>query len=247
MPRLLILNPNSSETITSTMATLVAHPSPGCELTFMTAPPDAPASINNPQEGMQSAAACMRLFRSDPRKYLCYDGYLICCFSDHPLVYQLRDYFKNMPNPSEVVGIFQCAMSYALTHVGGASKDKAGIITSGNSWKPLLDKAVYELIYGAQDPSKRIDFTRGLPPYFLATEESGVGVLELADPNNYEILTSKIKSLREKGVKYVILGCAGLSNLDGKFKQDFGDMEFIDSVKCGIETLCGYVRFSSKK
>ncbi|VEU20596.1 DEKNAAC101458 [Brettanomyces naardenensis] len=210
----------------------------------MTAPKEAPESINNAEEGLQSAVACMNLFKSDPEKYLSYDGYLICCFSDHPLVYQLREAFESTPNPPIVLGIFQSAVLYVLAQVTGHSKDKACILTSGNSWKPLLDKAVYEMIYGEQDPSKAVDFSSDLPAYFLPTEGSGVGVLELADPHNYETLKSKVRRIRSDGGKYVILGCAGLSSMDGKFKKDFPDMVFIDSVKCGIETLCGYARFA---
>lgn len=244
MSRLLIINPNSSESITRTIASAVKNAPSDCKLTFMTAPPDAPPSINNPEEGMQSANAIMKLFKSDPEKYLGYDGYLVCCFSDHPLIYKLREHFEGQSKRPIVLGIFQAALSYALGFIGGChSNSKACVLTSGNDCRPLIDKSIYEYFCG---PSTAIDnYSTSLPPYFHQTKGAGLGVLELSDPKNFTTLTEKADILRKDGVKYIILGCAGLCCVDVKLKEMFPEITWIDSCKCGIETICAFTRLSS--
>lgn len=244
--KILILNPNSSKSVTRSMIQLVQKPPAGFELVFMTAPKDAPATIDNEIDAEKSAKACMNLFKSNPKKFLCFDGYLICCFSDHPLIYQLRDYFKNLKMNSPVIlGIFQSSITFALSQIGGPKMDKIVIFTSGTSWKPILNNAVYHMLIGQDISSANPDWSKLLPPYFLPTAESGAGVLEISDPSVYKDLTKKIQLLKNEGAKYVILGCAGFSGMDHKFKKDFPDMVFIDTVKCGIDTICAYVRFHS--
>lgn len=246
MKNILILNPNSSNDVTLAMSKLVPHPPSGIRLVFMTAPKDAPSTINNAEDAIKSADACMKLFESDPERYLCFDGYLIGCFSNHPLIYRLRSKFSSKKHQPVVLGILQTSVLYAVSQVGGPNVDrqKIVILTSGNSWKPILDKAVHDTLCGPDSSGNDSDYSKRLPTFFMPTEETGMGVLELARPEGYKKLVRQINGLKNKGAKFIILGCAGFSGMDHKFRRDVPGVVFIDTVKCGIETLCSYVRFN---
>ena len=74
---LLVINPNSTESLTDGLREVLVPP-PGTELTFYTAPSNAPPSINDWTTGVQSGAAC---FADIQGKGLIdkYDGFLVCC------------------------------------------------------------------------------------------------------------------------------------------------------------------------
>ncbi|KAK9459073.1 protein DCG1 [Lipomyces oligophaga] len=226
--------------MTQSLTSLIS-PQPGIEIDYFTAPPTAPPSINNSEEGLRSCQECMKKLDSNPEAYLKYDGYLVACYSDHPLIYELRNKSDIISNKAQIMGIFQASVLYALN---SASEDrKIAILTSGKAWERILDEAIYKFFNGRGVIDQ--EATIKLPSFFLPTLSAGVDVLKLAEPVNYEILKARIRSMAEKKASVILLGCAGLATLDGKFSADFPDLTFVDSVKAGIELLSAHVKFAS--
>ena len=219
--KLLIINPNSSQSVTDNLKSLLPVP-PATELEFYTGPPDAPPEIDGPETSKKSTEVCL----PDLLKHYVddYSGYLVCCYSDHPLIYELR---KHTAKP--VLGIFQASVTYALTQ----SPDKFDILTSTSSWEKILDDAVYHLFGGAN------------VPLFTGTVASNVEVLKLGDPKYFKKLVERARICVDSGAKTVLLGCAGLSGLEAKLEAEFDGVKFIDSVKIGAELLNSLVRFNS--
>lgn len=216
---LLIVNPNSSQSVTDNLKQLLPAP-PSTKLSFYTGPASAPPEIDGPETSRQSTEACLPDLLAH---YVVngYDGYLICCYSDHPLIYELR---KHTDKP--VMGIFQASVTYAMTK----SPEKFGILTSTSSWEKILDEAVE-------------DFFGVKIPLFTGTVASNVEVLKLGDPKYFNELVTKARICVDAGAKTILLGCAGLSGLEDKLQAEFDGVRFIDSVKIGSELLNSLVRF----
>ncbi|KAJ7630702.1 Asp/Glu/hydantoin racemase [Roridomyces roridus] len=121
---ILVINPNSTQSVTDGLIEVIRSP-PGTKLAFYTGPPDAPPSIDDAATSTLSSTACMRDIRE--RGMLDqYDGFLVSCFSDHPLTHALREV-----TDKPVLGIFQASLAHALL-----CGNKFGILTDG-SWVRL--------------------------------------------------------------------------------------------------------------
>jgi Asp/Glu/hydantoin racemase len=219
--KFLIVNPNSSESVTENLQQLLPTP-PSTELTFYTGPPEAPPEIDGPETSKKSTEACLPDLLKNYVDH--YDGYLICCYSDHPLIYELRNHTEK-----PVLGIFQASVIYAMSK----SPSKFGILTSTSSWESILDTAVADFFGSVKIP------------LFTGTVASNINVLKLGDPKYFKKLVEKAQICVEAGSKTVLLGCAGLSGLEGKLEAEFQGVRFIDSVKIGSELLNSLVRFDT--
>lgn len=234
MVSILVVNPNSTEAMTRSLQSEIESldlPS-SFHIDYYTGPATtSPPSINNQADAECSSRACIEDFNSKQSKiYDSYDGFLVACYSDHPLVNELR---KRICRPGVVVmGIFQASMLYAMNFASEASK--AAILTSGREWEPLLDSAITKFCAGNPDhfPTTK----------FIPTLASGISVLDLHKPENYPYLKQCIQRLVENEAGIVLLGCAGLSSLSHKMKSDFPQLKFVDSVKVGIRLLIAYIQ-----
>lgn len=219
---ILIINPNSSKSVSDNLQSLLSPP-PGVTFTFYTAPPDAPEEIDGEETSKKSTEVVLKDLKENRSKLLePFNGFLICCYSDHPLVYALRDL-----TGKSVLGIFQASITYSLAK----SPSKFGILTSTSSWEPLLDHATNKFFGGAN------------VPLFVGTIATNVNVLGLNDPKNFKKVTDKAQLLKDRGASIILLGCAGLSGLESKLEAVVTDVLFIDSVKIGAELLNALLRF----
>lgn len=221
---LLIVNPNSSVSMTENLERILPTP-PECELSFFTGPPEAPREIDGAETAHQSARAC---FPGVQKLLGAVDGVLVCCYSDHPLIYMLR---KETSKP--VLGIFQASLSYATAQ----SPSRYGILTSTSSWEPLLDASVQDFFGGVTSP------------LFTGTVAANINVLKLNEPEYFDQLVQRAAIVvRDHDSQVVLLGCAGLSGLEKKLEARFADrnVRFIDSVKFGAEMLNTLVRFDTE-
>lgn len=248
MPSILIINPNSSASITENLATII-KPVPGVSYTFFTGPSHqahtglstttihndisiykytpnpsdltAPAMIDNSTTSVISAAACLAQLQPLLERH---DAFLVACFSDHPLVNLLRE---ALPVHKPVVGIFQASVLAALS-IG----TKFAIVTTAKIWERLLDQAVLNLL--------------GSTFHYAGTFSTGLSVLEIHDlpmPVVTQKLVQKAREAVDAGATSLILGCAGLSGLDKAIRKEVGkEIVIIDSVICGVEALNGIVR-----
>lgn len=215
-PRLLLVNPNSTSSMTAELARLYSS-IPHITLSFLDGSdvPGCPPAIENQTHSVISAALLLPLvltrLADSP-----VDGILVCCFSDHPLVPVLRE---NVGVP--VMGIFHASLQAA------AMLDrKFGIVTTAMAWQPILTASVAAA--GARDSSAGV----------MAT---GLGVLELESRPQDEVL-EKIEqctsTLINRGATCIILGCAGMAPLEKLLKDILpSEIKAVDGVRYGIHLL----------
>ena len=230
--KILVINPNSTKEMTKSIEFEIntLHISQCVEIDYYTGPTHtrkaAPPSINNNEDAEQSTQACLQDFQENP-KYLEYDGYLIACYSDHPLVYQLP---KLLSSQRVVMGIFQASMLYSMHYA--TSGCKTAILTSSIAWEKLLDDAIIKYC-GNVDVFPDARFNHSLA--------CNIPVLELHHEKHFPVIQNKITQLQNNNVGIILLGCAGLSCLHQKMKRFAPNIKFVDSVKVGIKLLIAYV------
>lgn len=225
---ILIINPNSSVGVTNNLKDILIKP-PQVQFEFYTAPPEAPKEINGNETSILSEKVVIPdlLEKGTIDKH---DGFLVCCYSDHPLIHSLG---KHTHKP--ILGIMQATLLYALLT---PSVSRLFILTSVNEWEPLLDKAITDFVGASEFPTKKFQKTKGLD----------VSVLSLSDPEEYSKISTRVKDILNKeyahdNINCVLLGCAGMAGLDEKLNESFPEVQFIDSVKVGVEFLTGLIRF----
>lgn len=232
--KILVVNPNSSQSITDGIkASLQDQKIP---IEFMTGPPASPAAINNEDEARLSAEACLpaileRMSQPDPPSAV-----LVACYSDHPLVTQLR---KEVAQPFHVLGIFEASITGALNVIKPG--EKFGIVTTGKDWEPILTDGVFEYFESAEEAE---------PDSFAGVIGTGIGVLELHDGDAENVQTLMAQAARDlvsKQATAICLGCAGMSGLQKTVEDAVNEegakkqVAVIDGVKHGIEQLASLI------
>ncbi|PVG02462.1 hypothetical protein CPB86DRAFT_580306 [Serendipita vermifera] len=233
-PLILVVNPNSSQSITDAIASSLNDV--GNSLEFMTGPSSSPASINDEEDALQSAQACLPIILERMNQENAPSGVLVACYSDHPLVDMLK---KDVTRPGfHTLDIFEASIKAAVKSI--KPSEKFGVVTTGKAWEPLLtDGALRMLSEGGDDVE---------PDSFAGVVGTGLGVLELhnGDSSNVQTLMAQAaKDLVSKGAAAICLGCAGMSGLeaivDSAVNTDDSakKVKVIDGVKAGIEILRG--------
>lgn len=216
---ILVINPNSSVSVTETIREAIG-PRSDIDLGYYTAPPTAPKEINGDETAAQSEAAVLEDLKKNSALVDGFEVFLVCCFSDHPLVYSLP---RLTGKPA--VGMMQATLAYTILT---ATIEKLIILTSVRSWEPLLDKALARFMGTGTFPSGKFEKTRALE----------VGVVDLA--KSFEIVCQRMESIlgEYKGsVNAVILGCAGLTGMGPQLQKRFRGIEFVDGIITGVEFL----------
>lgn len=227
---LLIINPNSSKSITDGLIDALTPLTPlGTKLVFYTAPNTAPSAITDSTTGIQSANSCYNdIITQDLINR--HDGFLVCCFSDHPLTHMLRE-----KTSKPVIGILESAIVQAML-VG----QRFGIVTTGTGYKYIHYTEVRNFL-GAT--SER----------FAGLIAVGLGVVELREGDQQKIVTHMKQGSRqvaEKGADVVILGCAGMAGMESLIKDGYTEAGYhvprvVDGTKSGIAILSGLVRIQN--
>ncbi|KAJ3790054.1 Asp/Glu/hydantoin racemase [Lentinula aff. detonsa] len=226
--RLLVINPNSSKSVTDGLEE-VLKPPPQTEISFYTAPKNAPPSINDMVTANLTATAC---FLDIQEKKLLdqYGGFLVCCFSDHPLTHMLRE-----TTSKPTIGIFEAAITQALL-LG----KRFGIVTTGTGYNADIHKGVQAFMGG---PSQR----------FAGMVTTGLGVVELREGNRNKIEANMKEysgKIAREGADVILLGCAGMAGMESLVMQGAAEavpmaapVHVVDGAKAGVEMLSGLVRF----
>lgn len=226
MPSLLVINPNSSVSVSDNLR-LTITPPPGTTLEFYTAPPNAPKEISGKETLIQSEEATLPDIL-EKRLLDNYDGFLVACYSDHPLVALLAQH-----TDKPVLGIMQATLLYSYAN---ARVRRLFVLTSTSGWLPLLDDAITRFAGSGHFPFEKFQKSRAL----------NVLVLNLSDASEYSKITERVSAfLREyasDNIDCVLLGCAGMAGLDEKLHAEFPHIVFIDSVKAGVEFLVSLTR-----
>lgn len=229
MPSILVINPNSSKKVTDNLKDIL-HAPEGITLEFYTAPAAAPKEIDGVETLILSEKATLPDLL-EKLLHRAHDGFLVCCYSDHPLIGSLA---KQTDRP--VLGIMQATLLYSYAN---ARLNKLFVLTSTSGWNQLLDDAITSFAGCGAFPSHKFQKTRALD----------VSVLSLADPREFKKISDRVDTVLEEyaedHVDCILLGCAGMAGLDAKLTQLYPGIVFVDSCKIGIEFLLGLMRFSS--
>jgi len=241
---LLVINPNSTASMTDALKPLVISLGyPNTDYTFFTAP-SGPPSINDHAQAIESAQHCIPHLLQLLDQH---DGFLVACYSDHPLVRMLSTHTRK-----PVIGIFQASVTTSLHLI--SRHQTFGIVTTGDIWEGLLTEAVHNFIGVPTDTN--IESNRNP---FAGVETTGLNATDLHDAPAAEVrqrLKEATKRLLARGshgdVRAICLGCAGMVGLEEVVREacieTFGyvegtyELKVIDGVKAGVGILQALVR-----
>lgn len=249
--KILVINPNSSKSMTDSLDQLIS--SLNRRLPFLAeihtyTAPSGPPSINNETDALDSA----RVVLSDIEPKLAqYDAFLVACYSVHPLVGILRE--KLAPH-LHVTGIFEASISTALSLLPlqfGERRSKFGIVSTGTYWEDALSEGV-KMFLSLEDLRSC--------GRFKGVETTGLNAIELhtAPPGEVrrKMMEATKRLVRDRDVKVICLGCAGMAGLDGIVEEalmvEMGEEEakyvhVLDGVKAGLGLLEGLLRALPEK
>jgi Asp/Glu/hydantoin racemase len=183
---------------------------------------DGPRSIDGAQTSIQSTAAALGpLIHGNALAG--HDGFLVACYSAHPLVECLRE-MTSKP----VMGIFQASIFWALS-LGG----RFGIVTTNQRWDYILTKSVHDLI--GSNPS----FARVICTGYSAADVHG-------DLHRNQVQRAMAeaaqKLVRDDHCDIIILGCAGMTGLEQTVRDAVGkNVTIVDGVLAGVHMLAGLI------
>lgn len=222
--KVLLLNPNSTEIMTINCLKMAKeHLAPDVTVYGFTASKPAPTTIECHLDGVLSAAAAFR----DAYDYIGQvDAVLVACFSDHPLTNCIREEF-DIP----VCGIFEASI-YTARLLGG----KFGILTTVQRSSIRHGHAVKAM---------------GLDGFCAGLLSTNLKVAELHTKPREEVLAllaDRATKLVEQGADTLILGCAGMSDMQQAVTEAVQDkgVQVIDGVVSGLNLLTGVVRSGLK-
>jgi len=235
---ILIINPNSTSSMTEGLKPLVD--SLGFNETshnYFTAP-SGPTSINNDADVAESATHCLPALR-ESKDLSKHDGFLVACYSKHPLVNTLREQDEISRSRKPVVGIFEASVTTSLQLI--QPHEKFGIVSTGRVWERSLTDAVNDFL--------------GSNARFAGVETTGLNATELHDTSQQEV-KARMKDatrrlLRKGNVGAVCLGCAGMSGMEEWVREaaveELGEeggrkVRVVDGVQAGVASLEGVLR-----
>ncbi|KAG8722136.1 hypothetical protein FRC08_006585 [Ceratobasidium sp. 394] len=232
--KILVVNPNSSQSITQSLIDLFRASPPPAHVTvsFFTGPPDCPESIDDDEGCHSSASTCLPLLLPSVQAGQ-YDAYLVACYSEHPLPDLLRTASGNRVS---CLGIFEASIIHALAKTG--PDEKFGIITTGQVWESLLTNALHKFL-GVSSTSR-----------FAGVVTTGYSARELHDMPQTEVYAKIGQGARElvekRGARVICLGCAGMAGMEEAIWEGLGSqwkdqVKIIDGVQAGVSLLGGVV------
>ncbi|SPO07452.1 uncharacterized protein DNG_10146 [Cephalotrichum gorgonifer] len=255
--KILVINPNSNQGFTKALEPLVAqlgYTDAHCD--FFTCPEQQPP-LSSLEDIDRSAALCLPHILP---YFETHDALLVACFSRHPLVTQLRTALNKRrvdtptvkPRVCAVTGIFEASVVTAMNLAGSAPERKWGVISTDHSWRQWTDDAITDFM--------GIDAPKATIGRYLGCETVGVQAEEL-ERKSESVMAGYVKTalelllrgqnLEKSGAPVIILGCAGLHQLEGSIrrcsKELLGDangteVAVVDGVKVGIGMLLTLVK-----
>ncbi|TRX93482.1 hypothetical protein FHL15_005757 [Xylaria flabelliformis] len=237
--KILLLNPNSSSSMTDGMKTVIndVNLPHSTEVYTYTAPPDSPASINDGTDIKASTEAVLEDFNTANE----YDGIVVACFSVHPLVSELQS-----RGSTAVTGIFEASVLAAISLL--RPNQKWGIVTTGKFWESHLSDGVHAFL-GAK--------TDGENAKFAGVESTGLNASDFHHGVDPAVVRQKLKRATKRllgagDVTVVVMGCAGMAGLEEIIREaageEFGDefaygeLHVIDGVRAGIMQVDHMIR-----
>ncbi|MDD2281965.1 MAG: aspartate/glutamate racemase family protein [Eubacteriales bacterium] len=212
MKKILLINPNSSEKMTSDIQDTVSRLNISDIAVTVVKMPDAPEVLESFVDYTVAGTEVIKYLNQLQATGKQYDGVLLACFGD-PCLYALKEICQ-VP----VIGIAECAMSIALL-LGF----KFSILASSTKAKPMMEATVKAY---------------GLEARMASVETFNLPIADFV--NDKEVLRNSIlnssKAAKAKGAEVLLLGCAGMTMIGDEIEALVG-IPVIDPIKTGIVTL----------
>ncbi len=210
-----ILNPNSTETMTSAMVTAASHAVPHQQFEGWTSH-RGPASIQGEADGHAAAPYVLELVEQAARDGA--EAIIIGCFDDTAL----REAATLASCP--VVGLGQ-----ASYHFAALRQWRFSVVTTLAASVPVLERNIR---------------TQGLAQHLARVRASDVPVLELeTNPAaaGQHVRAEAMRAEQDDGVSAIILGCAGMVQVVEEVRRALS-IEVIDPVICAAECAAWLLR-----
>lgn len=215
MNTLIVINPNSSQTVTDRIdAAIDPLRSYGIPIRCLTLA-EGPPGIESQRQADLTIAPMLALAASQDDAA----GYVIACFGD-PGLYALRD-----QTAVPVVGIQEAAVMTALT-LG----QRFGVIAILPASIPRHLRA-----FGAMGVLDRLAGDRAL----------GLGVLDLADPSKSleAMIATGIRLRDEDGANVLVMGCAGMARYRDPLQEATG-LPVVEPTQVAVSMALGQIRLN---
>ena len=213
--RIRVINPNTTPSMTEDIgAAARAVAAPGTEIVAVS-PAMGPASIEDHYDEAFSAIGVIDEVRKGEAEGC--DGYVIACFGD-PGLMAARELARG-----PVVGIAEAAMHTACLISSGFA-----VVTTLARTRPLIEHLV-----GAY----------GMRRLCRCVRTTDIAVLELKEPASHArraIVAECRKAMMEDHADCVVLGCAGMADLQRSLADELG-IPVIDDVAAAVKLIEGLV------
>ncbi len=206
----IIINPNSTVSMTEGMVAAAQAAAPGLAFEGWTSEL-GPPSIQGPEDGDEAAPHLLRLVRDAQNAKA--DGIIIGCFDDTAL--------------SEAAAIAECpvvGLGHAAYHYAALRQWRFSVVTTLAVSVPILEANIKAL---------------GLRQYMAKVRASNVPVLALEDdPSSASalILAEASDAQANDDISAVILGCAGMVQVTEAVEHAL-EIETIDPVVCAARSM----------
>ena len=226
MPKLLLINPNTTESVTQLLARAALQAlDPSVSVTSVTAPFGAPY-ITGEHSLAVAGHATLQAREQAIAAHGNFDGCVIGCFGDPAL--QAIGEIADEP----VTGLAEASMRMAARHGPFA------IVTGGHGWR---------------EPLRRLAFSLGLLDQLVALETVGASGAQLkADPEwALRLLGEACRAAIANGAatghapQSVIIGGAGLFGYAAQLQPSL-PVPLLDSVLCGLQLAAERLRDTSR-
>ncbi|KAL9091657.1 MAG: hypothetical protein Q9165_004733 [Trypethelium subeluteriae] len=201
------------------------------QFAFFTAP-TGPKSIDNEEDAAESAEHCLPPLIPLLEQY---HGFLVACFSQHPLVPLLKKQDAVKRERKCVTGIFEASVGSSLLAMD--REQRFGIVTAGKAWEELLTNAMSTWLGSGLER-------------FAGVESTGLKAVELHDAPAEEVKTRMLKAttrlVKRGNVGAICLGCAGMAGMNETVREacidELGEQKgkavvIVDGVQAGVGFL----------
>jgi allantoin racemase len=210
MPRLLLINPNTSESMTTLLLRHArAELPPDIDIVPATARFGA-AVIASESAFVIAGHATLDVYAANPGPW---NAVLLACFGD-PALHALREI-----SPAPVVSLAEAAMAEAANRVGEGGR--FAIVTGGARWEPMLMRLAASLGHAHS--------LAGVIPLSI----DGGQIAANPDGAMAALHGAVDQAIRRYAAKAVIIGGAGLAGLAARL-QPHAPVSLIDSVLVGV-------------
>jgi Asp/Glu/hydantoin racemase len=250
---ILVINPNTSTHMTNALKPIVENLGfADVQFDYFTAPSnesvpledgsiiDGVPSINSGEDSVTSALHCRPFVEPLIPKY---DGFLVACYSAHPLVGMLKEATLRFENSAlsegsseskakgkYVTGIFEASVLMSLSLVSSfqltgdrglhkaQSKNTFGIISTGSIWRDELSHAVADMLVNSGNHTNSTS-------RFAGVETTGLTAVELHTTPAEEVrrriseATERLITNTSNSVTAICMGCAGMAGMEEAVRE----------------------------